>query len=158
MNFLMFKLVLEKAEEPEIKCQHQLDHGKSKRVPEKHLFVLYWLCQSLDCVDIMVIWFKFAHSGPFSSRIAKTSMFTLAISCLTISNLPWFMDCQSPAPAARDSTWRDERGWRESEAASQFFFGLPVYFKLMNLFYTFAKALGQRFDIFSSHWPRFIFL
>jgi len=37
----MFKLVLEKAEEPEIKYQHPLDHGKSKRVPEKHLFLLY---------------------------------------------------------------------------------------------------------------------
>ena len=23
------------------------DYGKSKRVPEKHLFLLYWLCQSL---------------------------------------------------------------------------------------------------------------
>ena len=29
-----------KAEEPEI-CQHLLDHRKSKRVPEKHLFLLY---------------------------------------------------------------------------------------------------------------------
>ena len=28
-------------------CQHPLDHGKSKRVPEKYLFLLYWLCQSL---------------------------------------------------------------------------------------------------------------
>ena len=28
-------------------CQHLLDHGKSKRVPEKHVFLLYWLCQSL---------------------------------------------------------------------------------------------------------------
>ena len=36
--------------------------------------------------------------------------------------------------------------------------GLPVYFKLMILFYTFTKALGQRLGIFSSHWPRFIFL
>ena len=27
--------------------QHPLDHGKSKRVPEKHLFLLYCLCQSL---------------------------------------------------------------------------------------------------------------
>ena len=27
--------------------QHRLDHRKSKRVPEKHLFLLYWLCQSL---------------------------------------------------------------------------------------------------------------
>ena len=31
------------------------------------------------------------------------------------------------------------------------FLGLPVYFKLMILFYTFTKALGLRFDIFSSH-------
>ena len=43
-------------------------------------------------VDIMVIWIKFAHSSPFSSQIPKMSMFTLAISCLTTSNLPWFMD------------------------------------------------------------------
>ena len=28
-------------------CQHLLDHSKSKRVPEKHLLLLYWLCQSL---------------------------------------------------------------------------------------------------------------
>ena len=27
-------------------CQHPLDHWKSKRVPEKHLFRLYWLYQS----------------------------------------------------------------------------------------------------------------
>ena len=31
-------------------CQHPLDHQKSKRVPEKYLLLLYWLCQSL-CVD-----------------------------------------------------------------------------------------------------------
>ena len=28
-------------------CQHPPGHRKSKRVPEKHLFLLYWLCQSL---------------------------------------------------------------------------------------------------------------
>ena len=28
-------------------CQHPLDRRKSKRVPEKHLFLLYWLRQSL---------------------------------------------------------------------------------------------------------------
>ena len=32
-----------------------LDHGKSKRVPEKHLFLLYCLCQSL-CVDHNKLW------------------------------------------------------------------------------------------------------
>ena len=37
-------------------CQHPLDHGKSKRVPEKHLFLLYWLCQSLDCVEHNELW------------------------------------------------------------------------------------------------------
>ena len=28
-------------------CQYPLDHRKSKRVPEKHLLLLYWLCQNL---------------------------------------------------------------------------------------------------------------
>ena len=28
-------------------CQHLLDHWKSKRVPEKRLLLLYWLCQHL---------------------------------------------------------------------------------------------------------------
>ena len=28
-------------------CQHPLDHRQSKRVPGKHLLLLYWLCQSL---------------------------------------------------------------------------------------------------------------
>ena len=32
-----------------------MDHGKSKRVPEKHLFLFYWLCQSL-CVDHNKLW------------------------------------------------------------------------------------------------------
>ena len=40
VNFQIFKLVLEKAEEPEIKLP-TLDHGEIKRVPEKHLFLLY---------------------------------------------------------------------------------------------------------------------
>ena len=42
-------------------------------------------------VDIMVIWIKFAHSSP-CSLIPKMLMFTLAISCLTSFNSPWFMD------------------------------------------------------------------
>ena len=35
-------------------CQHPLDHRKSKRVPEKHLLLLYWLCQSLWLVWITI--------------------------------------------------------------------------------------------------------
>ena len=46
-NFQMFKMDLEKAEEKEIELPNLLDHQKSKRVPEKHLLLLYWLCQSL---------------------------------------------------------------------------------------------------------------
>ena len=41
VNFQMFKLVLEKAEEPEIKFPTSAGSSKSKRVPEKHLFLLY---------------------------------------------------------------------------------------------------------------------
>ena len=47
MNFQMFKLVLGKAEKQRSNCQYWLHHRKSKRVPVKHLFLLYWLCQSL---------------------------------------------------------------------------------------------------------------
>ena len=52
----MFKLVLEKAEEPEIKLPTPLDHGKSKRVPEKHLFLLYLLSKAAECVDHNKLW------------------------------------------------------------------------------------------------------
>ena len=44
VNFQMFKLDLEKAEEQEIKLPTSAGSWKSKRVPEKHLFLLYWLC------------------------------------------------------------------------------------------------------------------
>ena len=42
----MFKLDLEK-QRPETKLPTSTGSLKSKRVPEKHLFLLYWLCQSL---------------------------------------------------------------------------------------------------------------
>jgi len=41
MNFQMFKLDLEKAEEPEIKLPTSAGSSKKKRVPEKHLLMLY---------------------------------------------------------------------------------------------------------------------
>ena len=47
MNFLIFNLDLEKADKPEINCQHLLDHWNRKGVPENHLFLLYWPHQSL---------------------------------------------------------------------------------------------------------------
>jgi len=39
MNFQMFKLVLEKAEEPETKLPTSAGSSKSKRVPEKHVLL-----------------------------------------------------------------------------------------------------------------------
>ena len=41
MNALMFKLVLEKAEDPEIKLPTSVGYRTNKRVPEKQLFLLY---------------------------------------------------------------------------------------------------------------------
>ena len=47
MNFQMFKMDLEKAEETEIKLPTSVGSSKSKRDQQKHLLLLYWLCQSL---------------------------------------------------------------------------------------------------------------
>ena len=55
-NFQMFKLDLEKEEESQIKLPTSLDHRKSKRVPEKHLLLLYWLRQAFDCVVYNRLW------------------------------------------------------------------------------------------------------
>ena len=40
-EFQLYKPDLEKAEEPDIHCQHLLDHRKSKGIPEKNLLLLY---------------------------------------------------------------------------------------------------------------------
>ena len=50
MIFQMFKLGLEKAEEPEIKLPTSVGYIRRKKIPEKHLLLLYSLRQSL-CVD-----------------------------------------------------------------------------------------------------------
>ena len=41
MNFQIFKLDLEKAEEAEIKLLTYIGSSKSKRVPEKYVLLLY---------------------------------------------------------------------------------------------------------------------
>ena len=40
-------MVLEMQRNQGSNCQHPMDHQKSKRILEKYLFLLYWLCQSL---------------------------------------------------------------------------------------------------------------
>ena len=49
-------------------------------------------------VDIMVIELNLPIPVHFSLLIPKMSTFTLAISCLTTSNLPWFMDLTFQVP------------------------------------------------------------
>ena len=57
--------------------------------------------------------------------------------------------CQSPAPAARESSWRDERCWRRMMQPLTQGTGLHVYFRLQVHSYTLTKSLGQMFGIFS---------
>ena len=42
-------------------CYHPLDHWKSKRVPEKHLLLLY--AKAFDCVDHNKLWKIFKEMG-----------------------------------------------------------------------------------------------
>ena len=37
-------------------CQHPLDHGKRKKVPEKHLFLIIDYAKAFDCVDHKKLW------------------------------------------------------------------------------------------------------
>ena len=54
MKFQVFKLGLEKTEEPEI--QYPLDHRKSKRVPEISLLLLIDYTKAFDYVDHKKLW------------------------------------------------------------------------------------------------------
>ena len=47
VNFQMFLLVLEKAEEPEIKLPTSAGSSKKQESSRKTLFLLHWLCQSI---------------------------------------------------------------------------------------------------------------
>ena len=53
----MFKLDLEKADDPEINCQHPPDHWKSKRIPEKNIYFCFIdYTKTFDCVDHNKLW------------------------------------------------------------------------------------------------------
>ena len=75
-------------------------------------------------------YFKSEHKGD-----------TEQLGCLEIVPGPVYglnlLMCQSPAPAARDSTWRGERCWPMRQRLS--FLGLPVYFKFIFSFILLQK-------------------
>ena len=52
----MFKLILEKAEEPEIKLPTSAGSWKKQRVPEKHLFCFIDYAKAFDCLDHKKLW------------------------------------------------------------------------------------------------------
>ena len=56
MNFQLFKLDLEKAEEQRSNCQHLLEHWKSKRVPENINFWFTDYAKDFDSVDHNKLW------------------------------------------------------------------------------------------------------
>ena len=56
MKFQMFKLVYKRQRNQRSNCRHLLDHQTSKRVSEKHLFLLYWTAKAFDCVDHNKLW------------------------------------------------------------------------------------------------------
>ena len=48
----MYKLDLEKAEEPEIKLPTSRDHRKSKRIPEKNIYFCFInYVKAFECID-----------------------------------------------------------------------------------------------------------
>ena len=58
----MFKLVLEKAEEPEIKLP-TCAGSSNKRVLEKHLFCFIDYAKAFDCVDHNKLWKTLKEMG-----------------------------------------------------------------------------------------------
>ena len=55
-NFQMFKLDLEKAEEPEIKSPTSAGSPKKQESSEKHLLLLFYYAKAFDCVDHNKLW------------------------------------------------------------------------------------------------------
>ena len=57
MNFQMFKLVLEKAEEPEIKLPTSAGSSKKQREFQKNIYFCFFDCaKAFDCVDHNKLW------------------------------------------------------------------------------------------------------
>ena len=56
VNFLMFKLVLEKAEEPEIKLPTSAGPSKKQKFQKNIYFCLIDYAKAFDCVDHNKLW------------------------------------------------------------------------------------------------------
>ena len=56
MNFLMFKLVLEKAEEPEIKLPTSAGSWKKQEIQKNIYFCFIDYAKAFDCADHNILW------------------------------------------------------------------------------------------------------
>ena len=57
MNFQVFKLLLEKTEEPEIKLPASAGSSKKQESPRKTIYVCFINCaEAFDCVDHNKLW------------------------------------------------------------------------------------------------------
>ena len=56
VNFQMFKLDLEKAEEQEMNCQHLLDHQKARELQKNTYFWFIDYAKAFDYVDHNTLW------------------------------------------------------------------------------------------------------
>ena len=63
MIFQMFKLLFEKAEEPEIKLPHLLDHQKEREFQKNIYFCFIDSAKAFDCVDHNKLWKIFQEMG-----------------------------------------------------------------------------------------------
>ena len=52
----MYKLDLERQRNQRSNCQHSLNHGESKGVPEKHVLCCIDYAKAFDCVDHNKLW------------------------------------------------------------------------------------------------------
>ena len=62
-NFQMFKLDLEKAEKPEINCQHPLDHRKSREFQKNIYFCFIDYTKAFDSVHHNKLWKILKETG-----------------------------------------------------------------------------------------------
>ena len=71
MNFQMFKLDLQKAEEPEIKLPTSVGSSKKREFKKKQLLLLYWLCQSLQKTGTFLKRWNYQTTLPASWEICR---------------------------------------------------------------------------------------
>ena len=106
----------------------------------------------LTVVDIVVICVISPIPVHCSSLVLKMLMFTLAISCLTMSNLPWFMDLTFQVPMQYCSSQYQTLLLSPVISTTGFFLQLRLFFLSGVISPLFSNS------VLSTYWPEeFIF-